>query len=561
MLQFLLLLALAAVPCCCRLQGGAPRALLQADPHIPSSCSAGFEQALKRCMDATLRLPGSPCCQGLAGLGGDCLGMAAAGLMSQNQVDQIVQACDLGSGSSSNGADLVNGTDPLPLPEGEVLTWWRWRGDSVVCADYRGGRFVNATAPAPNWVATGADMPPDEELISLGERWCRSQDAAVDDIFAALEAGGQAAQAAQAAVALYKCGDGATLWDALSSRLIGDPRLAGPEALGYMRAFVAAADRNGINFCITAVVVSNITGAVLYKEAIHVGPTPDSPKGCPPAFQQLRAFCGAYAAAPPGYCCDELAALGTVCQASLASGLGGDDLAVFSELVRACSESPGTDAPPLPGNLAPAPGPGPAIPAGTSTLQLNTGATAACSAYDSATGWSELGNSSWTAARADLKPAAADIEAFARQMCPLAGAAGPLLLRAVEAGGQRARVAAACIVAAVNPGTCSNETARAAARAAFLQAVVDLDDPERQLGVMQAFVGVCDTMGAGACASLAVYRPDDGQVLYQTWEHTSVDASPAAASAPAVARRLLRCRPPLPPGQTMLEAVLGGCLA
>lgn len=43
-------------------------------------------------------------------------------------------------------------------------------------------------------------------------------------------------------------GDGATLWDALSSRLIGDPRLAGPEALGYMRAFVAAADRNGINF-------------------------------------------------------------------------------------------------------------------------------------------------------------------------------------------------------------------------------------------------------------------------------------------------------------------------
>lgn len=207
-----------------------------------------------------------------------------------------------------------------------------------------------------------------------------------------------------------------------------------------------------------------------------------------------------------------------------------------SELVRACSESPGTDAPPLPGNLAPAPGPGPAIPAGTSTLQLNTGATAACSAYDSATGWSELGNSSWTAARADLKPAAADIEvrssmdlrrslqtlrqslilhsrralrvqrgthapaasqwasrsrahaptplpqAFARQMCPLAGAAGPLLLRAVEAGGQRARVAAACIVAAVNPGTCSNETARAAARAAFLQAVVDLDDPERQLG-------------------------------------------------------------------------------
>lgn len=80
---------------------------------------------------------------------------------------------------------------------------------------------------------------------------------------------------------------------------------------------------------ITAVVVSNITGAVLYKEAIHVGPTPDSPKGCPPAFQQLRAFCGAYAAAPPGYCCDELAALGTVCQASLASGLGGDDLAVL----------------------------------------------------------------------------------------------------------------------------------------------------------------------------------------------------------------------------------------
>lgn len=76
-------------------------------------------------------------------------------------------------------------------------------------------------------------------------------------------------------------------------------------------------------------VVSNVTGAVLYKEAIHVGPLPNSPEGCPPAFQQLKAFCGAFAAAPPGYCCDELADLGAACLAVLRSGLSAADLAVL----------------------------------------------------------------------------------------------------------------------------------------------------------------------------------------------------------------------------------------
>ncbi|KAL4425051.1 hypothetical protein ABPG77_001829 [Micractinium sp. CCAP 211/92] len=631
MLQLvLLLLALAAGPSRCQLQGGAPRALLQAQPN----CSSGFQQAFAVCIDATQRLPGSRCCRALAGLGADCLGMVAASLRSDgriigtsaSQLSDTLQSCHIqlngpsglvglpptaasspagiaggcaagfaaavsacGSGpdccdavqelgaaclqeleGASTGSTQIaayrqvaldcglgaaNGTDadPPQLPEGQVLTWWRWRADSVVCADYRGGRFVNATDAAPAWVATGTDTPREEELISLGERWCRDQDSAVDDIFSALEAGGHAAQVAQATVVFYKFGNGTRLWDKVSGELIADPRLSGPDALSYLRSFVAAADRSGVNFCITAVVVSNVTGAVLYKEAVHVGPSAASPQGCPPAFQQLKAFCGSYAAAPPDYCCDELAALGSTCLDTLGSTLDADDLAALDQLSQGCSSGPANPAAP--------PGGGAAIPAGTSTVQLNTGAVAACSAYDAATGWSELGNSSWAAARVDQKPSPADIQSFALQMCPLAGAAGPLLLRAVEAGGQRARVAVACIVAAVNPGTCANETARAAARAAFLQAVVNLEDPERQLSVMQAFVDACDTMGAGACASLAVYRPDAGQVLYQTSIHTAVDASLAAARPPSVARRLLRCSPSLPSGQTTWGVLLGGCLA
>ncbi len=45
-------------------------------------------------------------------------------------------------------------------------------------------------------------------LQSLGERWCRNQDSAVGDIFSALEAGGHAAQVAQATVVFYKCEGG-----------------------------------------------------------------------------------------------------------------------------------------------------------------------------------------------------------------------------------------------------------------------------------------------------------------------------------------------------------------
>lgn len=73
----------------------------------------------------------------------------------------------------------------------------------------------------------------------------------------------------------------------------------------------------------------------------------------------------------------------------------------------------------------------------------------------------------------------------------------------------------------------------------------------------RTFMLVC----AGACASLAVYRPDAGQVLYQTSIHTAVDASLAAARPPSVARRLLRCSPSLPSGQTTWGVLLGGCLA
>ncbi|KAL4422319.1 hypothetical protein ABPG75_008516 [Micractinium tetrahymenae] len=531
--------------------GGAPTAPpLAASPPAAAAggCAAGFSAALSACGS------GAACCGPVQALGSDCLQELDASTDGLQAIAFGQIARDCGWGGS-------NATDDLQLPDGEVRTWWRSRDTAVPCADYAGGEFVNATGLVPGWEATGSDMPADSEIISLGERWCSSQSGAVDNIFSALDAGGHSAQVAQATVLYYRCANGTRLWDTVGGALINDPRLNGPDALRYLRAFVAAADCNGANFCITVVVLSTSTSAVLFKEAIHVGPSPDSSEGCARAFWQLKVFCGSYAAAPPGYCCDELAALGGACLASLGSGLSADDLSTFNQLSRACSASPaspGAPAPPTSGGPAPSPGAG--LPQGTATLRLNTGETAACSAYDAATGWSDLSNSSWAAASAYQKPAAADIQAFALQMCPLSEAAGPLLLQAIEAGGQGARVAVACIVAAVNSGTCSNETARAAARSAFLQAVVDLDDPERQIRVLQAFVDACDVMGAGACALLAVYSPDAGLVLFQTSIHTSVGAGSAAASPPAVARRLLRCSHTLPPRQTMW-GVRRGCLA
>lgn len=75
-----------------------------------------------------------------------------------------------------------------------------------------------------------------------------------------------------------------------------------------------------------------------------------------------------------------------------------------------CSASPAPPSPPGTASLPAPPGAPPAIPAGTSTLRVNTGATAACSAYDVVTGWSDLENSSWAAARADLRPSAAEVQ-------------------------------------------------------------------------------------------------------------------------------------------------------
>lgn len=43
-------------------------------------------------------------------------------LLLMRRSEEVSLECGLGGG---------NGTESQPLPQGEVLTWWRWRGDSV----------------------------------------------------------------------------------------------------------------------------------------------------------------------------------------------------------------------------------------------------------------------------------------------------------------------------------------------------------------------------------------------------------------------------------------------
>lgn len=88
---------------------------------------------------------------------------------------------------------------------------------------------------------------------ALGDRWCANRTGAAAEWLAAMDAGGTAAQVALAAMYFYTCreGDQAALWDWLADELINGEALNSPAtALKYARAMVAAADADGINFCV-----------------------------------------------------------------------------------------------------------------------------------------------------------------------------------------------------------------------------------------------------------------------------------------------------------------------
>lgn len=67
------------------------------------------------------------------------------------------------------------------------------------------------------------------------------------------------------------------------------------------------------------VVESPISKGVIYNTAVHVGPSPDTPQGCLPGFQQAVSTCGGVATSPYSPCCAALDALGATCKATLAA--------------------------------------------------------------------------------------------------------------------------------------------------------------------------------------------------------------------------------------------------
>lgn len=76
--------------------------------------------------------------------------------------------------------------------------------------------------------------------------------------------------------------------DLINSEQLNDPNTT----VKYAQAIVEAANETGLNFCIPVVVLSNLTGSVLFYKDYHTGPQADEPDGCLPNFQQ--------ASAPPG---------------------------------------------------------------------------------------------------------------------------------------------------------------------------------------------------------------------------------------------------------------------
>ncbi|KAL4422320.1 hypothetical protein ABPG75_008517 [Micractinium tetrahymenae] len=505
---------------------------------IPQECSNGFTQAYPFCSDATARSPGSLCCNGLQQLGTDCLKAIQASLSSSNGPNSALQqlaALTVCGGSGSACCDPVKalgdaclaelagtsdlfasvafgqiaqtcGFDPNGgggggdvLPAGRIYKSWTALGKSgAACPVWNDNDFQDGTEPKwREWltelsascpctaVATGTDVPSDAEILAVAERWCSNRESAVPEMLQALAAGGRSAQVAVAAYTLYTCpSDNMELWDVMGQDLISSDPFDDPDtALTYVKAMIDAAQQSGLNFCTTVVVLSNITGQVIYYNNFHVDPQADTPDGCLPNFLQV--------------CCCALTS-------SIASSCG-----------------PFTDGPST--NTS-------GLLEGIVVLYYSAGTTGQCYSYNTSTGdWTPESNSTW-AATANNEVSESNVQAFGNQMCPLAEKAGPLLVQAIGAGGDQAKVA---LFALTRTGVCSNDTAREAATQAFIDSP-EMTDSSSVEGLVQAFIAAADQVGTGACISLAILDQQTDAILYQQDYHTGMAAP---GSAPVLSRR------------------------
>ncbi|KAL4429362.1 hypothetical protein ABPG77_005136 [Micractinium sp. CCAP 211/92] len=486
---------------------------------VSSQCASDYAATAAICSNSTEADPGPDCCDVLSALGTPCLAAVVASQpagdtgTADGNVTGLLESCAISlPGTGGNGTELPAGLINLA-----------WRGDNtdgVVCADYNSVNRSFVSGSGPKWAATGNSMPPDADIIALGDRWCANRTGAADEWLAAMDAGGRSAQVALAALAFYSCRDGGTpaLWDWLGNELINGEALNTPAtALKYARAMVAAADASGINLCISLVVESPISKGVIYSTAVHVGPSPDTSQGCLPGFQQAVATCGGVAASPFSPCCASLDALGATCKATLAAST---DLVValpFRDITSGCSGQPTNSSD--------------RVPAGDIYLAVSSGSVGNCSEYSAASGdFVPTPNSTWGPS-ANYPPSQAKIDAFAARMCSLADQAAPLLVDALAAGGEEAGVAAYCLTSRV----CANSSDAHAAYGALLDSP-EVHDPAQVLGLVRAFVQGCDQTGAGACVTVLVLDSSSGDVLFQQQVHTGAQILPQPSPPPILQR-------------------------
>lgn len=485
---------------------------------VSSQCASNYEAASILCSNATEAEPGSDCCDALSALGTPCLAAVVASEPAESistedgNVTGLLESCAIGLPGTGGGGGL---------PSGSVLLSWRVNiYGGVVCSNYNSANRSFVEGTGPKWVATGRNMPSDAEIITLGERWCANRSAATAEWLDAQNAGGEAAQVALAALFFYQCPDGdpTALWDWLGDELINDEALSAQgTALKYASAMVAAADAIGVNLCVSLVVESPISKGVIYNTAVHVGPSPDTPQGCLPGFQQAVSTCGGVATSPYSPCCAALDALGATCKATLAAT---NDLIValpFQDITAGCTGQAASSSKP--------------VPNGDVYLSASAGSTGDCSEY-SAVGekFVPTANSTWGPS-ANFPPPQAKIDAFAARMCSLAGEAAPMLVEALAAGGEDAALAAYCLTTKV----CNDDSDRSAAFRAFVMSP-EMHDPERVMGLVRAFVQGSDQTGAGACITVLVLDPYSGTVLFQEQVHTGVPAVPESAAPPVLQR-------------------------
>ncbi|KAL4425052.1 hypothetical protein ABPG77_001830 [Micractinium sp. CCAP 211/92] len=481
---------------------------MPAPPASNDSCPSGFSAALSACGGS-----GSACCDPVRALGDACLAQLAAS-------SDVFASVTFGLISQTCGLNVTAGGDEQ-LPGGTILVSFTALGkDGAACSVWYDSAFHPGTEP--KWNATGRDMPSDAEILSVAERWCENRDTAVAEMFQALDAGGRTAQVAVAAYTLYKCpSDNKDLWDIMD--LINSEQLNDPNTtVKYAQAIVEAANETGLNFCIPVVVLSNLTGSVLFYKDYHTGPQADEPDGCLPNFQQAQVICSNDTAPPAQPCCDAVDALGATCRATIAASADSLVSSAYASIAGSC------------GTFADAPAPSPSgggVPSGNISLAYAYGPTAQCSSFDASTqNFTTDTNSTWAAASNDaVSPS--DVQAFASQMCSLAENAGPLLVQALTAGGDQAKVAA---YALTRKGICTNDTAQGAALDALINAILS-SDSETMFSLINSLIEAADHTGVGFCVSVVITDPQTGAVILSADNHTSVAAP---GSAPVLSRRL-----------------------